>query len=217
MKTAAFFDLDKTLLTVNSGSLWMKRERRLGRINFWQLIQGSCYLAAYKFRALDMDRVMKKALQTVKGIEESTVRQWTRDWFEEEVSRHLAPGAGPVLGEHREREHPLVLLTSSSPYESEIACEHFGLDAFISMKYEVVDGRFTGELIRPACYGHGKVVWAERYCREHGVDLDASFFYTDSFSDLPMLERVGQPRVVHPDVRLRRIARRRNWPILDWH
>lgn len=213
---AAFFDLDRTLLGVNSGALWMKRERRMGRISLRQLLQGTAYLIGYKFSVIDMERVTTEALQTVKGELEETVRQWTRDWYREEVAQHAAPGAWAVLRAHRAAGERLVLLTSSSPYESEVASEHFGMDAALSSRYEVVDGRFTGNPITPICYGAGKVTYAEQYAAEHGVELDHSYYYADSMSDLPMLERVGNPRVVNPDPRLRRLARRRGWPILNW-
>ena len=75
------------------------------------------------------------------------------------------------------------------------------------------DGRLTGAIEPPACYGTGKVVWARRFAAEHGVDLGASYFYTDSISDLPLLEQVGHPVAVNPDPRLRRLATRRGWPI----
>lgn len=216
MIPAAFFDLDGTLLTVNSGRLWMLAERRAGRLSLWQVLQGSFYLLAYRFSVLDMDGVMTKALQTVIGESEEEIRGRTFDWFETEVKPHLAPGASAVIEEHRRAGERLVLLTSSSPYESEIACRTFGLDDFISSRYEVVAGKFTGRLIPPACYGSGKVFWVERYAEKQGIDLEASAFYTDSHSDLPMLLRVGRPRVVNPDGRLRQIARRRGWPVLDW-
>jgi len=215
-RVAAFFDLDRTLLAVNSGALWMKRERRLGRISRWQLLKGYAYLVGYKFAVIDMDRVMTEALQTVKGELEETVRQWTVDWYQEEVAQHAAPGAWPVLRKHREAGELLVLLTSSSPYESGAASEQFGMDAILSSRYQIVGGRFTGHALKPICYGAGKVTYAERYAEEHGVDLKASYYYADSMSDLPMLERVGNPRVVNPDPRLRRLARRRAWAILDW-
>jgi phosphoserine phosphatase len=64
------------------------------------------------------------------------------------------------------------------------------------------------------CYGRGKAYWAERFAAEHGVDLTRSYFYTDSITDLPVLDRVGHPRVVHPDPRLRRLAQRRGWQVL---
>jgi putative phosphoserine phosphatase/1-acylglycerol-3-phosphate O-acyltransferase len=97
-----------------------------------------------------------------------------------------------------------------------MACAHFGLDEFCSMQYEVREGRFTGHALRPACYGEGKIHYAEGLAQQHGLDLDGSYFYTDSFSDIPMLERVGHPQVVHPDLRLRRVARERGWPLHDW-
>jgi putative phosphoserine phosphatase/1-acylglycerol-3-phosphate O-acyltransferase len=77
----------------------------------------------------------------------------------------------------------------------------------------VVNGVFTGRIIEPLCYAAGKVYWAEAYAHEQGVDLDRSFFYTDSISDMPMLQRVGCPVVVNPDYRLRRYARRQGWPV----
>jgi HAD superfamily hydrolase (TIGR01490 family) len=216
MRAAAFFDLDGTLLTVNSGRLWMMYERREGRLSLGQLLQGSFYLLAYRVSVLDMDRVMEKALTTVIGQEEELIRRRTEEWFEREVKQFFAPGAAQMLAEHRRQGRPLVLLTSSSPYESEAACRAFGLDDFISTRYEVREGRFTGRLQGPACYGRAKVTLSERYAGERGIDLARSYFYTDSHSDLPMLERVGFPHAVNPDRRLERIARRRGWPVVDW-
>ena len=77
-------------------------------------------------------------------------------------------------------------------------------------------GRFTGEIVAPFCFGQGKVEAAEVWAREHDVNLAESAFYTDSISDLPMLERVGTAHVVNPDPRLRWTARRRRWPISYW-
>ena len=216
MKTAAFFDLDGTLLTVNSGKLWVRRERREGRLSLWQLTQAIFFLAGYRFGLTDMNRVMRKAVQTIKGLEEESVRRWTRKWYEQEVKHLAAPGGFDAIADHREKGHLLVLLTSSSPYESEAACEHFGLDAALSSRYGVRDGRFSGELIMPLCYGHGKVLIAERFASQHGLDLDSSYFYTDSITDLPMLLRVGRPRVVNPDPRLSLAARKYCCPVPDW-
>ena len=195
----------------------MRSERRQGRISFWKLIQGTIYLAAYKFSVLDMDKVMTRALQTVKGVEEEIIRQRTRDWYKREVAKHAAPGAHAVLADHRARGHRCILHTSSSPYESEIASQQFELDDFISSRFEVEQGILTGQLDGPACYGKGKVVLAEEYAAQHDIDLNGSYFYSDSHSDLPMFERVSHPMVVHPDPRLRRLAQKRDWPILDWH
>jgi HAD superfamily hydrolase (TIGR01490 family) len=180
------------------------------------MAQAAFYMLGYHFGVIDMESAMDEALSTVAGLPEDEVRGWTETWYEREVRSHAAPGAWPVLQEHRQAGRPLVLLTSSSPYEARMATEQFGLDHRLSTAYEVRDGRFTGRALRPICYGGGKVLIAERCAAEQGWDLDGSFFYTDSITDLPMLERVHNPRVVQPDLRLRRLARRRGWPVLDW-
>lgn len=216
LRSAAFFDLDGTLLAVNSGALWMKHERANGRLTTRQVAEALLMLTGYRFGVIDMDSAMRKALQTVRGLPEEAIREKTRSWYGAHVRHHAAPGAWPVIELHRQSGHLLVLLTSSSPYESEVAREHFALDVALSTRYEVRDGRFTGEIVLPMCYGQGKVVLAERLARERGIDLQSSFFYSDSITDLPMLERVGCARPVDPDLRLRLEALRRRWPVLTW-
>jgi HAD superfamily hydrolase (TIGR01490 family) len=216
-RTAAFFDLDKTLLSVNSGAMWIQRERRLGRITRLQMLEGGVKLLAYRMGMIDMEAAMRRALAIYKGIPEATVERWTREWYHEEVAQHVSEGGRAAMDQHRQAGHLLVLLTSSSPYASATVSEHLGLDAWISTRYGVEDGVFTGEPELPLCYGEGKVVRAEAWASEAGVELDRSYFYSDSYTDLPMLERVGNPGVVNPDPRLRVAARQRGWPIFDWH
>ena len=92
-----------------------------------------------------------------------------------------------------------------------------GIDHIVSSELEVgPDGRFTGLLVEPLCFGKGKVTRAERLARELGFDLGESTFYSDSLTDLPLLERVRVPIIVNPDPRLKRIARRRGWRIERW-
>lgn len=216
MRTAAFFDLDRTLISVNSGTLWVKRERRLGRISLRQLADATVMLLAYRLSLVDIDTSMRKALTLYRGEREETLAAWTREWFEAEVKQWITEGARGALREHRDAGHLCVLLTSSSPYASAALAEHLHFDALISSRYEVRDGLLTGEPVLPWCYGEGKVALAEGYAREHDVDLSRSFFYTDSYTDLPMLLRVGEPRVVNPDLRLRLAALWRGWKVLSW-
>ncbi len=213
---AAFFDLDGTLLSANSGKLWLQRERRMGRLDNRQTLLGIWYLALYKAGIIDMEKVTVEALKTVKGEKEETLRRWTHAWFQETVVPHVAPASDNALAFHRSQGHPLVLLTSSSRYESEAAVEHFNLDHFLCMGYEVSHGRFTGEVRKPLCFGQGKVIHAEKFALDHGVSLEKSFFYSDSVTDLPMLRRVGRPVAVNPDFRLSRYASKLGWPIMDW-
>jgi HAD superfamily hydrolase (TIGR01490 family) len=216
MATAAFFDLDGTLLTVNSANLWVKRELRLRRIRYHQFLRAALWLFGYRMGVLDMDRALTAALWRLRGVTEDSIREETQRWWREEVRPFIAPGARAVLSKHRQCGDQLVLLTSSSRYASEMAREEFGLDHVLFQGYEVRDGRFTGLPERPLCYGRGKVAIAEAWAHEAGIDLSRSSFYSDSSTDIPMLERVGNPYAVFPDARLRRHALKRGWPLLDW-
>lgn len=216
LKPAAFFDLDGTLITGNSGLLWMKHERRLDRLSAYELFMGSLYFVLYKIRAINMLRATRNALETIKGRTEAELADEIANWYENEVKPFTAQDGLQAIEEHRQQGHRLVLLTSCSVYEAEVATTDFNLDDFLCTRYQVKDGNFTGDVIEPLCFGEGKIVHAERYAKEHNIDVDASYFYSDSCTDLPMLERVAHPRVVNPDLRLRLVAKRKGWPILNW-
>ena len=216
MLTAAFFDMDKTLVTENGAKLWMLREYRLGHLGKGHLVRGTFHLLLYHFGIVNIDHAMRKAIATLKGLTEDEVRQATEEWFAEDMVPHAAPGAQAAVDGHREKGHRTVLHTSSSPYASKCAVDYFGLDDFLCSTFEVVDDRLTGDFVPPLCYGEGKVLYANEYAEREGVDLSASYFYTDSLTDLPMLLAVGHPMIVQPDPRLRREADRRGGPILDW-
>jgi HAD superfamily hydrolase (TIGR01490 family) len=216
-RAAAFFDLDETLLRVNSGQLYALYERRLGRLSTLAVGVSALCLLLHRFSLLNVEVAYQWAASQFKAREGEQVRAETLGWFEREAAQHMAPGGRPVLARHRERGEPLVLLTNTSAYIAEAACRVWQLDAWLAnMMLTDESGRITGRVELPLCIGEGKVQRAEAWARQQGVALEKSSFYSDSISDLPMLERVGHPYVVNPDARLRSHARRRGWPILDW-
>ncbi len=213
----AFFDLDRTLIDTNSGTLFALSERREGRISLAQLAISVWWTTLYHFDLVDIDRAYGKAVSLYRGHHTDDLARITTQWFEREVRHRIRPGAETALTRHRSQGHPLVLLTNSSCYLSTDVCRTWGLDDWLANTYPLDgQGRITGALELPLCYGEGKVVRAAAWCETRGHDLSDAWFYTDSVSDLPMLEAVGHPVVVNPDPRLRRIARRRGWPVEDW-
>ncbi len=110
----------------------------------------------------------------------------------------------------------MVILTSATRFLAGPLARAMDIEHVLCTRLEERDGLFSGAHCPPACYGVGKVSHAERFAEEHGIDLDVSYFYSDSFTDLPMLERVGQPRVVNPDPRLRRRALGLGWESQQW-
>jgi HAD superfamily hydrolase (TIGR01490 family) len=152
----------------------------------------------------------------MRGWSEKDFADRCRSWVEEEVLPLLLPAALRQIEQHRDQGHLLAILSSSPTYVTRPIAETLGLDETISTQLEVADGQFTGKLLGPACFGAGKVHWAEKIGLSRELDLQASWFYTDSYSDLPMLERVGHQVIVNPDPRLRRAARRRGWRVENW-
>lgn len=214
--TVAFFDMDETLLSVNSANLWVKHLWRSGELTHVELARTFGWLIGYKLAIVDVTRLAEDAVARLEGEPEEAMRERVLRWYREEVRDHIIPGMQRRVNEHRERGHQTVLLTASSPYIASPCTDDVGLDLFHSTRFEVVDGVFTGRLDGPMCYGPRKLEIAEEYARENGVDLDEAWFYTDSYTDLPLLERVGNPVATNPDPRLRRHARKQGIEILDF-
>ena len=212
----AFFDLDLTLLAVNSASLWLRREYRAGNLSTAGLLRGGLWVLAYQAGFARMEPLIEEAIAQLAGVDEKSIAERTAAFWEEEVQSLLRPGAHAAVQHHRDLGDRLVLLTSSSPYLSELARAAFDLDFVLCNRFEVKDGVFTGKPELPLCFGPGKLVHARRYVDTLGVALSDCAFYTDSFSDRAVLDEVGTPVCVHPDRRLRRYAAQRGWPVVDW-
>jgi HAD superfamily hydrolase (TIGR01490 family) len=215
-RAAAFFDMDRTVLAVNSGTLWLQHLVTHRAITAYNLARALWWLVLYQLALVDGEQVTAEVASTVKGQREADMRRVCNRWFAEKVAHHITPEARAKVEEHRAEGHLLAVLSSSSPYASEPLGERLAIPHVLCTRLEVTDGVFTGGVSGPVCFGRGKVRVAEAFAREQGVDLAASWFYTDSYSDLPMLERVGHPVAVNPDFRLRRHARARGWPVLQW-
>ena len=216
-RPAAFFDLDRTLISVNSAFLYASYERRQGRISLPQYLRAAFWMSMYHLSLINMEKAFAEAVRQYRGAFADDLARITEEFFHREVTPTFQPGAARALEFHRAREHPLVLLTASSSFMSQLASQTWELDHWIGNRFPTdEEGRLRGTFERPMCYGAGKVFHAQRWAEDSGVDLSASYFYTDSYSDLPMLEAVGHPRVVNPDPRLLRHAQETGWPIEDW-
>ena len=214
---AAFFDLDRTLISINSAFTYARYERRRGRLSLFTFLRASLWMGLYHLSIVDIEKAFARAVEAYRGVHTDELMKLTRQFFHEEVINTIQPGARQVLQTHRDQNHPLVLLTASSPYMSKLAAQTWDLDHWLCNQFPTDDqGFLRGTFEPPLCYGPGKVHRARRWAEQNQIDLEESYFYTDSFSDLPMLEVVRYPRVINPDPRLRRAAIRRGWPIEDW-
>ena len=216
MSSIAFFDLDLTLLSCNSATLWVKRQLREGHISRWDAIKMAGWIGMYQMGMANIEDAVRKAIRGLEGKIEHDIRFRTEEFWAEEVVSTIRPQARDVVEKHRRAGDALVLLTGSSLYLSQCAVNELRLDDFLCTRFAVEDGVFTGEVEGALCYGPGKLVQATAYTQAQGVDLKDCIFYTDSYSDLPALEAVGTPIAAHPDPRLLRHANRHGWPIVNW-
>jgi len=215
-RVAAFFDLDRTLLTCNSGSRWLRFLHERGELGTWMMLRSVLWLAKYNLAILDMETLATRLVADMAGDSEPAMRDKAAIFWEREVRPAISKLAQEALAEHRAQAHVIALLTSTTQFVAEPVAAHLGVEHIMCTRIHVERERFLGTCDHPTCYGQGKVVYAERFAETHHIDLSQSYFYTDSYSDLPMLQKVGAPRVVNPDRRLRRHARQNDWPILAW-
>jgi len=212
---AALFDIDGTLIARNSAPLYMKHMRRTGQARRRDVAITFYYVLRYKLGLLDVDRALARSMSFIRGRVEAAVQADAERWYRQELRPYLLPSMARTVEAHRKAGHKTAVLTSATRYLAEPLAADLGIEHALFTGLVVRDGLFTGEPVHPVCYGKGKIYWAERFAVAEGVDLARSYFYTDSITDLPLLERVGEPRVVNPDPRLRRTAVRRGWPVLQ--
>ena len=215
---AAFFDMDNTLLSAASGRLYLKWLRQTGQmpLHRWAYVSGQVGL--YIIGVLDFPRLISRLMVYAGGADEAEAWAMSEAWFESMLRQHITDAGRVRIEWHRQQGHHVAIVSASTPYAVKPVAAALGLgEAFIATELEVCEGHFTGRVIEPACYGDGKVVRARSYAAQHGIDLRKSYFYSDSASDLPLLEAVGHPVAVNPNRKLARIAAERGWPMMKFY
>jgi HAD superfamily hydrolase (TIGR01490 family) len=211
---AALFDMDKTLLDTSSGQLYARFLYRTGEMGWREVARVGWWGVLSRLGVLNVQDLIPRLLADAAGNDEREMRRQSDLWFAEDVLPHMTERGRQRVAEHKGLGHVVAIVSGSTQYAVEPLAAHLGFPGrYVCTHLESQDGRLTGRIVPPVCLGSGKVVWAERFAAEHDLDLSASYFYTDSITDLPLLQRVGHPIAVNPDPRLRRLARKRNWPI----
>jgi HAD superfamily hydrolase (TIGR01490 family) len=217
LKIAAFFDLDNTIITgTNSLLLYVRYLVRHKMISRFHLLKGLIQSALHKLDLVDVEGVLDKFTMSYKGKSEEELKQIAGAWFSKEVVPIIASEAKKRIDWHKKQGHVTTILSSATQYVCEPVRNYLNLDATINTEVLVKDGQFTGYLKKPLCYHDGKILYSEDFAKKNHVDLAQSYFYTDSITDLPMLEKVGHPVVINPDPLLKRHATKTGWPIELW-
>lgn len=216
----AFFDFDRTLIAGYS-ILAIAREtaeqgarrgklRQAGRV-LQDILKHKVYSSGANYH-----RLVKRTSRALTGVSESALREIGELAYKKHLAKALFREAITLVEAHRAAGHRLVIVSSATRYQIEPVARVLGIDEICCTRLEVVDGRFTGQVVAPLCYGEGKLLAAQRSARAHKAALKHCWFYSDSSADLPLLRKVGHPVAVNPSDRLSTHARTQRWPQLHF-
>ena len=212
----ALFDMDRTLVRRETASLYVKSRRDRGLGSWQDTARVAWWVAQYTMGVIDAPDVASRALMVLAGTKESDLEGECEALFRKYILPHISERARVAVAHHKARGDHLAIVTGASPYVARPVADYFGIENVVASDLEVVSGALTGRPVEPLCYGVGKVIRANRLARKVGFALREAVFYTDSYTDLPLLEAVAHPVVVNPDMRLSRIAEARGWPVEIW-
>jgi HAD superfamily hydrolase (TIGR01490 family) len=216
LRAAAFFDLDRTLMDGSSGIYFARAAFQSGMITRRRLLRD--LYENVRFRLLGStderaDMVRKRVGELIRGVPVRDLERLTPQVLAGVLPR-LYPQMLQRAYEHQEAGLRVYIVTAALQEMADLLARVLVFDGGVGSRLEVNDGLYTGRPAGPFNYREGKVVSMRELAKREGLDLSASYAYSDSESDLPMLRAVGHPVVVNPDQELTRIARREGWEIV---
>lgn len=217
-RTAAFFDLDKTIIAKSSVLAFSKPFQAGGLISRRAVLRSAYAQFVFMVGGADHDQVEKMRLfmsQLVAGWDVASVREIVADTLHNVLDPIVYSEAVRLIDEHHLAGRDVVIVSTSGSEVVEPIGAMLGADRVVATRLEIVDGHYTGEIDYYA-YAEEKAAAIRELAEERGYDLAHSFGYSDSITDVPMLEAVGHAHAVNPDKELRKVAIERGWPILDF-
>jgi len=215
-RPAAFFDLDKTVIAKSSALAFSRSFYAGGLISRRSVLRSSYAQFMYLLGGADHDQMekMREFLsRMVTGWPVDTVREIVGDTLHNIVEPLVYDEAVSLIEDHHLAGRDVIIVSASGAEMVDPIGELLGVDAVIATRMAIVDGRYTGQIDFYA-YAENKATAMRELAEQRGYDLERSFAYSDSVTDVHMLEVVGHPHAVNPDKELRRIAKEREWPVL---
>jgi HAD superfamily hydrolase (TIGR01490 family) len=214
--TAAFFDLDKTIIAKSSTLAFSKPFQAGGLISRRAVLRSAYAQFVYLVGGADHDQMEKLRAfmsQMCAGWDVATVREIVAETLHHIVDPLVFDEAVSLIEEHRLAGRDVVIVSTSGTEVVGPIGEMLGADRVIATRMEIADGRYTGG-IEYYAYAEEKARAIRELADERGYDLEQSYAYSDSITDVHMLEAVGHPHAVNPDKELRRVAASKGWPVL---
>jgi HAD superfamily hydrolase (TIGR01490 family) len=216
--SAAFFDLDKTVIAKSSALAFGRPFYRDGLITRRDVVKSAYAQLVYRIGGADeqqMARIRDHLADLCRGWRVDQVSQIVTEALHELINPYVYAEAAALIDEHRSAGRDIVVVSTSGEEMVRPIVEQLGITDVIATRMVVRDGQYTGEVAYYAA-GPTKAEAVREMAKERDYDLASCYAYSDSISDVPLLETVGHPCAVNPDRSLRRVAAERGWPVLEF-
>jgi len=212
----AIFDLDNTLLAGDSDYLWgvYLSEQGIVDKDVYETKNRQFY-DQYKNGTLDIFEFHAFSLKPLSENNMAQLEIFHKEYMVNKIQPLISQAAKDLIQKHRDQGDYILIITATNRFITEPIANLLGVDDLIATDPEIIDGQFTGKLSGIPCFQEGKVTRLHDWMKEHNLNLDNSWFYSDSINDLPLLEEVTHPVAVDPDDKLRQLAADRHWPVIS--
>lgn len=209
----ALFDFDGTIISGYSAVTFFQEQIKRGHLSPRDFVELLSVMGSFGVGILGFPALMLAASQFLRGVREDSYAAFGEDVFKSHIARLVYPETRALVETHLRKGHTVAIISSATRYQVAPAARDLDIEHVLCTGLQVDEGVFTGAVVRPICFGQGKVIAAETLAKRFKVDLNKSFFYSDSTDDIELLERVGNPRPLNPSGRLLAIAEERGWPV----
>lgn len=211
----ALFDLDNTLLNGDSDHAWGMHLCAIGAVNADEhRSRHEQYYKDYVQGVLDINEFLEFQLKPLAETPIDILKQWRNDYLAQLIEPMIEHSAVELINQHRALGHHLAVITATNSFITQPIAERLGIPVLIATEPEIINGQFTGKVDGVPCFQSGKVKKLNDWMSQNGLNLTDSWFYSDSYNDLPLLLKVDNPVATNPDDNLAAEASQKGWPII---
>lgn len=211
----AIFDLDNTLIAGDSDHSWGEFLIEQNIVDKEQFKQANDqFYEDYKAGNLDIFAYASFILEPLKTISQEELSDLQKKFLKEKIYPLQLPKAAALIKKHTDNQDTVMIITATNRIITAPIAKLLGIDILLATDPEIIDGKITGNVAGIPCFQEGKVKRLNQWINENNASLNNSYFYSDSFNDIPLLETVTYPYAVDPDEKLQKHAETNNWPII---
>ncbi|MBS3779623.1 MAG: HAD family hydrolase [Desulfovermiculus sp.] len=211
----AIFDLDSTLLNGDSDHAWGEFIAEKGLVGRKYQEENDRFYQDYLAGRLDVTAYIEFMVQPLLSLDIDQLEELRQEFIQTRIQPMRLPKAEALLADHRRQGRTLIIITSTTRIITEPIARLLGVEHLLATDLEVKNRYLTGKLSGIPCFGPNKVIKLQEWMQATGNSLEDSYCYSDSHTDLPLLELVEHPVAVDPDQALEHTARSRDWPVIS--